>query len=75
MVLIFTGYTLFVMFQYDVTFTFPNQRFGEVCCGHMHIILHPLSLLVVLQCVPVMNISALHVRSQSKTQHSTLRQS
>jgi len=31
MVVIFTGYTLFVTSQYDVKFTFVNQRFGEVC--------------------------------------------
>jgi len=42
----------------------------------MHIILHALSLLVVVQCVTVMNIN--YHRSKlgdpSKTQHSTLRQ-
>jgi len=31
MVVIVTGYTLFVTSQYDVIFTFANQRFGEVC--------------------------------------------
>jgi len=31
MVVIITGYTLFVTSQYDVIFTFANQRFGEVC--------------------------------------------
>jgi len=30
MVVIATGYTLFVTSQYDVIFTFANQRFGEV---------------------------------------------
>jgi len=37
---IVTGYTLFVTSQYDVIFTFANQRFGEVCWHNMHIILH-----------------------------------
>jgi len=31
MVVIVTGYTLFVMKKYDVIFTFAKQRFGEVC--------------------------------------------
>ena len=31
MVVIVTRYTLFVMLQYDVIFTFANQCFGEVC--------------------------------------------
>ena len=31
MVVIVTGYVLFVTLQYDVIFTFPKQRFGEVC--------------------------------------------
>jgi len=31
MVVIVTEYTLFVASQYDVIFTFANQRFGEVC--------------------------------------------
>jgi len=31
MVAIVTEYTLFVTSQYDVIFTFRNQRFGEVC--------------------------------------------
>jgi len=31
MMAIVTGYTLFVMSQYDVIFTFAKQRFGEVC--------------------------------------------
>jgi len=53
------------MSQYDIVFTFANQRFGEICSHNMHIILYPLSLLVVLQCVTVMNltrITALQVR-------------
>jgi len=28
---IVTGYTLFVTSQYDVMFTFANQRYDEVC--------------------------------------------
>jgi len=31
MVVIVTGYTLFVTSQYYVIFTFASQRFGEVC--------------------------------------------
>jgi len=31
MVVIVTGYTLFVTSQCDVIFMFANQRFGEVC--------------------------------------------
>jgi len=31
MVIIVTGYTLFVASEYDAIFTFPDQRFGEVC--------------------------------------------
>jgi len=37
MVVIVTGYTLFVTSQYDVIFTFANQRFGEVCRHSVHI--------------------------------------
>jgi len=37
-------------------FTLANQRFGEGCWHNMPIILHALSLLVVVQCVAVMNI-------------------
>ena len=37
MVAIFTGYALFVTSQYDVIFTFENQRFREVCWHNMHI--------------------------------------
>jgi len=37
MVVIITGYTLFLTSQYDVIFTFPNQRFGEVCLHTIHI--------------------------------------
>jgi len=37
MVVIVTGYTLFVTSQYDVIFTFANQCFGEVCWHNMHI--------------------------------------
>ena len=32
-----TGYTLFVMSQCDVIFTFANQCLGEVCCHNMRI--------------------------------------
>jgi len=42
------GYTLFVMPQYEVIFTFTNQRFGKICLCNMHAILHALSLLVVI---------------------------
>jgi len=31
MVVIVTGYTLFVMSKCDGIFTFVNHRFGEVC--------------------------------------------
>jgi len=31
MVVIVTLYALFVTSQYDVIYTFANQRFGEVC--------------------------------------------
>ena len=37
MVVIVTGYTLYVTSQYDVILTFANQRFGEVCCHNLHI--------------------------------------
>ena len=37
MVVIVTGYTLFVTSQYDVMFTFANQCFGEVCWHKVHI--------------------------------------
>jgi len=37
MVVIVTGYTLFVTSQYDVILTFANQRFGEDCCHNLHI--------------------------------------
>jgi len=37
MVVIVTGYTLFVSSQYDVLFTLANQRFDEVCWHNMHI--------------------------------------
>ena len=37
MVVIVTGYTLFVTSQYDVIFTFANQRFGEICWHNMHV--------------------------------------
>ena len=37
MVVIVTGYTLLVTSQYDLIFTFANQRFSEVCWHNMHI--------------------------------------
>ena len=70
MVVIVTGYTLVVTSQYDVIFTFANQRFGEVCWCNLHIILHVLSLLVVVQCVTVMYTT--YQRSKFKTQDSTV---
>jgi len=69
MVVIVTGYTLFVTSQYNDIFTFAKQHFDEVCWHNMYITLHALSF--------VMNIN--YPRSmlgyRSKTQHSTLRQS
>jgi len=64
MVVVVTGYSPFVTSKYDVIFTFANQCFGYVCWHNMHIILHALSLLVVVQYVTVMNlnVSALQVR-------------
>ena len=63
MVVVATEYMLFVTSQYDVPFTFANQRFGEVGWHNMHIIPHALSLLVVVKCVTVMNMqSALQVK-------------
>jgi len=43
----------------------------------MHIILHALSLLAVVQCATVMNINYQRSKlgDRSRTQHSTLRQS
>jgi len=63
-VVIVTGYTVFVTLWYDVVFTFANQRFGDVCWHNMHNILNALSLLVVLQCVTVMNLN--YERSQGR---------
>ena len=37
MVVIVTGYTMFVTSQYDVISTFANQRFGKVCWHNTHI--------------------------------------
>jgi len=31
MVVIVTGYKLLLTSQYDIIFTFTNQRFGDVC--------------------------------------------
>ena len=49
MVVIVSGFTLFVTSHNDVIFTFATQDFGEVCGHNMHIILHALSLFVVVQ--------------------------
>jgi len=38
---------LFVTSQFDVIFTFPNQRFSEVCWHNVHILLHALPLFYV----------------------------
>ena len=73
MMVIVAGYTLFVTSQYDIIFTFANQRSGEVYWHIMHIILHTLSFLVVVQCVTVMNINYYqrsNLGDRSKTQHS-----
>ena len=37
LVIIVTGYKLFVTSQYDVIFTFAKQRFSEVCWHNMNI--------------------------------------
>jgi len=37
MAVMVTGYTLFVTSQFDVIFTFANQRFGKVWWHNMHI--------------------------------------
>jgi len=41
MVVIVTGYKLFVTSQYDVIFTFANQGLGKICWHSIHTILHP----------------------------------
>jgi len=69
---ILTGYTLFVTSQYDVMFTFANQRFGEVCWHNLHIVLHALSLLVVVQCVTAMNIIISAFQVSRPVQHIAL---
>jgi len=73
MVVIVTGCTLFVTSQDDVIFTFANHCFGEVCWHNMHIILHALSLLVVIQCVIAMNINYINApkRYETGAKHST----
>ena len=49
------------------------SRFGEICWHNMRVILHALSLLLVVQCVTVINIlSEFQVRRPE--QHSTQRQ-
>jgi len=64
MVVIVAGYTLFVtsnMTSYSRLQT--NVRYGEVCWHNMHITLHALSLLVVVQCLcNEHKLSALQVR-------------
>jgi len=63
MVVIVTVYMLFVTSQCDVTFTFANRRFGEVCWHNIHIIPHAFSLLVAVQCCQCNELlSALQVR-------------
>ena len=37
MVVILIRFTMFVTSQYDVIFTFANERFGEVCWHNVHI--------------------------------------
>ena len=49
MVAIVAECALFVTSHRNIIFTFPIQRFGEVCWHTMHIILHALSLFVVVQ--------------------------
>jgi len=44
MVVICIWFALFVTLQFDVIFTFQNQRFGEVCCHNNAYFLHPLPL-------------------------------
>ena len=77
MVVIVTGYMPFLTSQYDVIFPFANHRFAEVCWRNMHIILHALSLLVVVQFDTVLNINYQRSKLQdrSKIKHSTLKQS
>jgi len=76
MVVIVTGYTLFVTSLHEVIFALVNQRFSEVCWCNLQIFLHALSLLVV-QCVTEMNINyqCFKFGDQRKTQQSTPRRS
>jgi len=74
MMVIVTGYALFVTSQSDVILTFGNHCLSS-CWHNIHIILHALSLLVVAQCVFVMkNYQSFSLTDLSKT-HTTLRQS
>jgi len=57
MVVIVSGHTVFVTSQYDVIFTFANQRFGEAYFHNIRIILHALPFLAVVQCVTVIHIN------------------
>jgi len=77
MVATVAGYTLFATSQYYVIFTFANQRFGEVCWRNIHIILHALSILVIVQCVTAINTNyqSSKLGYRSIAQRSTLRQS
>jgi len=83
MVVIVAGYTLFVMSQHIVTFTFANQRFGEVCfTQHAYYSARTILTRCCTMChcnehkIIIFNYNQ---RSKlgdwSKTQHSTLRQS
>jgi len=67
----------FVTSQYEVIFQFANQRLAEVCWHNMHIILHALSLLVVVQFITVMNINyqLSKLGDWRNIEHSTLKQS
>jgi len=64
MVVIVTGYTLSVTSQFDNICSFVNKTFWRsLLTQHAYYsTVHALSLLVVVQCVTVMNILALQVR-------------
>jgi len=62
--------TLLVTSQYEVIFTFANQRYDEVCWHNMHKILNALSFLIVVQCVNVINTNyQCKLGDRSKTLH------
>ena len=74
MVVMVTRYTLFATSWYDVIFAFVYQRFGEVCWRNLHIILHALSLVVVVQCVTGININYISASSsETGEKHSNQR--